>query len=154
MSSEPRTATTSSLPHSLSDVDRSAARYLHAVSVLSEFDSDRTTTGELQEQLNVSPASVTEMVSKLDDRGLLDHEKYRGVRLTDEGKALAREAGWRFCVVSTFFESVLEAAIDDEAAFDIGFTLPADGVFRLDDLVGPACLGRCPGSNDGERCVA
>lgn len=155
MASEPRTGIASSLPHSLSDIERSAARYLFAISALSESDSNRITTGELQEYLDVAPASVTEMVAKLDDRGLVEYEKYQGVMLTDQGDALATEAGWRFCVVSTFFESVLDMRVNDETAFDIGFVLPKDGVFRLRDLVDSACLGLCPASeDDSNRCMA
>jgi Mn-dependent DtxR family transcriptional regulator len=94
------------------------------------------------------------MVSKLDDRGLVEYEPYRGVALTDWGDAFATEAGWRFCVVSTFFRSVLDTTVEDRTAFDIGFVLPRDGVFRLHDLVGSACLGRCPASGDDRRrCV-
>lgn len=155
MASEPKTGTSSTLPHSLSDTNRSAARYLFAIYVLSGRDTDRITTGELQEYLNVAPASVTEMVSKLDDRGLVDYEKYQGVILTEQGDAVATEAGWRFCIVSTFCKSVLDLTVDDETAFDIGFVLPNDGVFRLRELVGSACLGLCPGSDDdSKRCVA
>jgi Mn-dependent DtxR family transcriptional regulator len=155
MASESETGTSSSFPHSLSNTKRSAARYLLAISVLSESDADRITTGELREYLNVAPASVTEMVSKLDDRGLVEYEKYQGVTLTDRGDTLATEAGWRFCVVSTFFESVLDMTVPDEKAFDIGFVLPKDGVFRLHDLVDSACLGLCPASDaDSKRCVA
>lgn len=154
MASEPETGSPSDLPHSLSDTERSTARYLFAISVLSESDTDRITTGELRAYLDVAPASVTEMVSKLDDRGLVEHEKYRGVRLTDRGDAFATEAGWRFCVVSTFFESALGTTVDDETAFAIGVVLPKDGVFRLRDLVDSACLGLCPASDDdSERCV-
>lgn len=91
------------------------------------------------------------MVSKLDDRGLVEYEKYQGVVLTDQGDALATEAGWRFCVVSTFFESVLDMTVTDEAAFDIGFVLPKDGVFRLRDLVDSNCLGLCPASDDDSK---
>lgn len=155
MASEPETGTSSSLPHALSDTERSAARYLFAISDLSESPSDRIATGELQEYLNVAPASVTEMVSKLADRGLVEYEKYRGVRLTDRGATLATEAGWRFCVVSTFFESELDVTVDDETAFDIAFALPKDGVFRLRELVDSGCLGLCPSSDDDpKRCAA
>lgn len=155
MASEPRMGSSSSPPHSLSDIERSAARYLFAISALSEPDSNQITTGELQEYLDVAPASVTEMISKLDDRGLVDYEKYQGVMLTDQGDALATEAGWRFCVVSTFFESVLDMRVNDETAFDIGFVLPKDGVFRLRDLVDSACLGLCPASDDdSKQCMA
>lgn len=155
MASEPEARGSSSLADSLSDTERSAARYLFAISVLSEHDTDRITTGELQGYLNVAPASVTEMVSKLDDRGLVEYKKYQGVTLTDRGDALATEAGWRFCVVSTFFESVLDTAVDNETAFDIGFVLPKDGVFRLRDLADSACLGLCPASDDDpKKCMA
>lgn len=103
----------------------------------------------------MSPASVTEMLSKLDDRGLVDYEKYRGVTLTDQGASLAADVGWRYCVVSTFFETVLDAPIDEETAFDVGFLLPKPGVFRLRELVDSACLGLCPEtSEEGDGCVA
>jgi DtxR family Mn-dependent transcriptional regulator len=62
--------------------------------------------------------------------------------------------GWRFCIVSSFFASVLDVTLDDETAFDIGFVLPKAGVFRLRDLVGSSCLDLCPGSDDDSRvCV-
>lgn len=154
MSSETRTGAPSSPSPPLSEVARSEARYLLAISVLSESGTDRITTGELQEHLNVTPASVTEMVSKLDDRELVDYEKYQGVTLAEQGEDLAARVGWRFCVVSTFFDSVLDTTLDDETAFDIGFVLPKTGVFRLRNLVGPTCLGLCPESRgDPGSCV-
>ncbi|GCF15171.1 iron-dependent repressor [Haloarcula mannanilytica] len=155
MSSELQTGSGSSLAPSVSDIERSAGRYLFAISVLSGPSTDRVTTGELQEFLAVTPASVTEMVGKLDERGLVDYEKYQGVRLTDRGATLASEVGWRFCVVSTFFDSELDTTLDDETAFDIGFVLPKNGLFRLRNRVDSACLGLCPESGgDGERCMS
>lgn len=145
----------SSLGPSLSDMERSTARYLYAISVLAESRTDRVSTGELREYLGVAAASVTEMVAKLDDRELVEYEKYRGVTLTDRGKTVATQAGWRFCVVATFFDSVLDTDLDEETAFDIGFVLPKTGVFRLRTLVDSACLGLCPDSSgDTEQCVA
>lgn len=94
------------------------------------------------------------MAVKLDDYDLVEYEPYRGVTLTDWGDAFAAEVGRRFCVVSTFFESVLETTVRDRTAFDIGFVLPRECVFRLHDLVAPACLGRCPASSNAPgRCV-
>ncbi|MFB6152627.1 MAG: metal-dependent transcriptional regulator [Halodesulfurarchaeum sp.] len=151
--SEPGTAST--LPEALSDIERGPARYLFAMAVLSTADTDRVTTGALQDYLQVTPASVTEMVSKLDDRGLVEYEKYHGVTLTEAGEALATEAGWRFCVMSTFFESVLELQVTDQTAFDIGYVLPQDGVVRLREMVDSGCLGLCPPSvDDTDRCMA
>jgi len=155
MSSELQTGSASSLTPSVSDIERSAGRYLFAISTLSAPGTDRVTTGELQEFLNVTPASVTEMLAKLNDQELVDYEKYQGVRLTDRGATLASEVGWRFCVVSTFFDAELDTTLDDETAFDIGFRLPKNGVFGLRNRVDSACLGLCPESNgDGERCMS
>lgn len=151
MSSETQSGTSTSL----SEIERRMARYLFAISVLRRPNTDRITTGELNEYLNVTPASVTEMVSKLDDRGLVDYEKYQGVILTDQGNALAMQAGWRFCAVSTFFDSVLDTRLDEKTAFDIGFVLPKNGVSRLLGHVNSACLKLCPESNgDVGGCVA
>jgi Mn-dependent DtxR family transcriptional regulator len=155
MASHPGQATPAPSLQPLSDVDRGAARYLLAIATLSMRGSDRITTGELQDYLNVTPATVTEKMSKLDGRGLVEHEKYRGVVLTDRGDAIAMQAGWRTCIVSTFFDRELDMTVDEETAFEIGFVLPTSGVFRLRELVGSSCLGLCPGSDDDSRvCVA
>lgn len=155
MSSESQSGPSPSFTPSLSDVEPGTARYLFAISLLSESGSDRVTTGELREYLSVAPASVTEMFSKLDGRGFVEYEKYRGATLTDRGQTLATEARWRFCVVATFFDSVLGATLDEETALEVSFALPEHGVFRLRDLIESECLNCCPEAEGGaERCVA
>ncbi len=58
--------------------------------------------------LDVSPASANEMIGKLENRGLLNHEKYKGVDLTDDGIAQAREALQNYCIIERFLIEVLE----------------------------------------------
>jgi len=154
MPSENRTRTWSSLPNTPPEIERAPARYLFAISVLSETGEDRTTTGELRKYLDVTPASVTEMLSKLDDRGLVDYERYRGATLTDRGETLAMRVSWRFCVVTTFFDSELDTRLDERTAFDIGFVLPKNSVSHLHELSGSPCLDLCPKARHGiDRCV-
>ena len=50
---------------------------------------DRVPTTALAERLDITAASVTGMVRKLAGLGLVDHEPYRGVRLTEKGKGIA-----------------------------------------------------------------
>lgn len=129
---------------------RTAGRYLLGIHWLWTGESDRVTTGELRESLAVSPASVTEMLGRLDERGLVDYEKYDGAKLTPRGETAAVELAWRFCVVTTFFKSVLGTDLDEETAYEIGYVLPEDGMFRLRELTDRPCLDRCPearGSN-------
>lgn len=147
---QPGVSSLSSMP---SEIERSAARYLFAVSILSET-GERIKTGELKDYLDVTPASATEMISKLDERGLTDYEKYHGVTLTKRGEAIARQTAWRFCIVSTYFDTELDTALDEQMAFNIAFTLPRDGVFSLRDLVSSPCLRLCPESGGGfDECV-
>jgi DtxR family Mn-dependent transcriptional regulator len=143
---------TSSPPASPSPqrVDRTAARYLFAIATLSE--GDRVTTGELQEYLGVAPASVTQMVSKLAERGLVDHEKYAGVTLTDDGEAVATRVVRRFCAVTNFFDSVLETTLDEQTAFEIGYQLPEAAVDRLRERTATSCLDRCPDAGTEDSC--
>lgn len=126
------------------DVGRSAGRYLLAVHWLSQSGPDRVRTGELRESLAVSAASVTEMVSRLDEQGLIDYEKYEGVRLTRQGQDVATRLAWRFCVVSNFFGSSLDTDLDDETSYAIGVTLPERGIFRLREMVAHPCIEACP----------
>src|ERR671935_1857144 len=49
------------------------------------------TTSALAAKLEVTPASATAMVKKLAGLGLVEHERYRGVRLTASGERMALE---------------------------------------------------------------
>jgi len=48
-------------------------------------------TNDLAERLRVTPASVSAMLKKLAERGLVVHERYKGVVLTPEGERVALE---------------------------------------------------------------
>ena len=64
--------------------------YLKSIFRLQERDQ-RVTTQALAERLQVAPASVTSMVKRLAQRGLLTYERYRGVELTEAGRRVAQE---------------------------------------------------------------
>jgi DtxR family Mn-dependent transcriptional regulator len=48
-------------------------------------------TNDLAERLGVTAGSVSAMVRKLSELGLVEHERYRGVLLTDHGRQVALE---------------------------------------------------------------
>lgn len=52
-------------------------------------DDIRVSTNALKAALTISAPSVTDMAQRLVKNGLVDYVKYRGVRLTDSGEALA-----------------------------------------------------------------
>jgi DtxR family Mn-dependent transcriptional regulator len=64
--------------------------YLKAIYSLAQSGEEVTTTG-VAGRLGVSAASVTAMIKRLAERGLLRHKRYQGVELTPEGRKLALE---------------------------------------------------------------
>ncbi len=54
-------------------------------------DGHPVATTDLAERLRVTPASVSAMLKKLAERGLVEHVPYRGVLLTPPGKRVALE---------------------------------------------------------------
>jgi len=67
--------------------------YVKAVYTLEalEGDEDGVSTTALAERLGVRPGSVSGMLRKLTALGLVVHEPYRGVRLTEQGRRVALE---------------------------------------------------------------
>ncbi|SDZ89383.1 iron (metal) dependent repressor, DtxR family [Haloplanus vescus] len=105
-----------------------ADQYLKAIYLIQEMEDGPAATGALADMLDVSPASANEMIGKLEDRGFAEHEKYKGVTLTDEGIVRARDAIQTYCIIERFLANVLdvddfrgearelEAVIDDTVA--------------------------------------
>jgi Mn-dependent DtxR family transcriptional regulator len=52
--------------------------------------------------LGISQASVTNMVKRLDAEGFVKHERYRGLILTEEGRAIARAVADRHRILTEF----------------------------------------------------
>ncbi|HEX2718204.1 MAG TPA: metal-dependent transcriptional regulator [Gemmatimonadaceae bacterium] len=65
------------------------------------------TTNDLAHRLGVAPASVTGMVKRLADQGLVTHEPYHGVRLTDRGRRAALRTLRRHRVIETYLVQAL-----------------------------------------------
>ena len=64
--------------------------YVKAIYTLDSGEGPVTTTA-LAERLDVRPASVSGMLPKLMELGLVEHEPYHGVRLTQRGTRVALE---------------------------------------------------------------
>ncbi len=65
--------------------------YAKAVYALETRGGAAVSTNDLAARLGVTPGSVSGMVRKLTDVGIVEHEPYHGVRLTDQGRRVALE---------------------------------------------------------------
>ena len=87
-------------------------------------------TKEISGQLAVAPASVTSMLGRLQEMGLVRYERYRGASLTDLGRAEALRLVRRHRLIETFllehlgydWQEVHEEAERLEHAVSDGFT--------------------------------
>jgi DtxR family Mn-dependent transcriptional regulator len=70
-------------------------------------DRDRVSTKALARQLQVKPASVTEMIGRLAQLGLVEHAPYRGVWLTEAGRRVALEMLRHHRLLETFLVEAL-----------------------------------------------
>ncbi len=65
--------------------------YAKAIYALQRRGGEVVSTNALAERLGVTAASASGMVKKLDELGLVEHQPYRGVSLTDDGRRVALE---------------------------------------------------------------
>ncbi|WP_084102368.1 metal-dependent transcriptional regulator [Demequina sp. NBRC 110051] len=81
--------------------------YLKAIYNAGEWSDDAVTVGVLAQRLSLSPSSVSELVRKLAGRGLVTHERYGSVDLTDEGRAIALATVRKHRLIETFLVEYL-----------------------------------------------
>ncbi|WP_435159456.1 metal-dependent transcriptional regulator [Haladaptatus sp. DFWS20] len=136
----------------MSEVSASVGRYLSTIHLVSESTGRPAKTGELATALDVSAASVTEMLASLESRDLATYEKYKGAMLTDEGEKTAREVMWKHCLAENFLEDDLE--IESPEAREMGQALSDEVATRLRELINHPCVGQCsaPQTEYSECC--
>jgi len=92
--------------------------YIKAIYTLQGDAGERVSTSALAETLDVTPPTVSSMLGKLADRGLVDREEYQGVTLTEEGEVVALEILRHHRLLEAFLTEALDydwADVHDEA---------------------------------------
>jgi len=80
--------------------------YLEAVRALGG-ERGSTSVTRLSKAMGVSKPSVTAAVSKLSDEGLVDHERYGAVVLTQRGRIVADDVWRRHSALRVFLAGIL-----------------------------------------------
>ena len=70
-------------------------------------------TGDIAKYMSVAPASVTTMLKKLSEYGLVEHTPYQGVRLTPKGETLSISLLRKHRLVERMLVDFLELPWDD-----------------------------------------
>jgi Mn-dependent DtxR family transcriptional regulator len=93
-------------------LSRSVEDYLKAIWSLVER-GEAASTSNIAQALDVQPASVSGMVKRLAEAGWVEHLRYRGVTLTDEGNREALRIVRRHRVLETYLSRRLGYSWDD-----------------------------------------
>lgn len=119
-----------------------AQDYIKVVWGLQEWSDAPVTTKDLAERLGVGPSTVSETVRRLVSQGLLDHERYGAIHLTEQGRRHALDMVRRHRLIETFLVQHLgytwdevhdEAEVLEHAVSDLM-------VHRIDEALGhPTC---------------
>ncbi len=87
--------------------------YLEAIYNLNE-EKGYVSAADISDRLGVKPPTVSNMVVNLAKDGYLEHERYRGMRLTASGEKIARSVIKRHQVISEFIAML---GVDDQTAY-------------------------------------
>ncbi|MFB6269013.1 MAG: metal-dependent transcriptional regulator [Halobacterium sp.] len=112
-----------------------ADQYLKTIFLVQQLEDGPAATGDLADRLGVSPASVNEMIGKLEERGLVTHEKYKGAEVTDAGETRARDALQTYCILERFLANVLDVDDFREEARQLEPVIDETVADRLDMII-------------------
>ena len=103
-----------------------------------QTEEGKVSTTSLSKNLNISPASVTEMIKKLAEEGTLVHTPYKGVALTPHGKKLALRIIRKHRLWEMFLVDVLKFSWDeiDEEAEKFEHIMSEKMEDKIDEVLG------------------
>jgi Mn-dependent DtxR family transcriptional regulator len=120
----------------MQEPSQSAEDYLERIHELIE-EKGYARVVDIASSLQVKQASVTSMVQKLGELGYLNYEKYRGLILTDKGRAVASKIQKRHETLSRFFSLFdLDSKTQQHDIEGIEHHLSPDTLDVLADLAG------------------
>lgn len=95
-------------------------------------------TKELAEELSVVPGSITNTIEHLEKHSLVEHEPYRGVKLTAKGEKLALDILRRHRLAERLLTDILEAEWSEvhESACKLEHALTKDVISLLEKRLG------------------
>jgi DtxR family Mn-dependent transcriptional regulator len=97
---------------SASEHSEAVQNYLRVIHKLQAEDGRAITTA-IARNLNVTAASATGMITKLAERGLVEHRPYRGVTLTSTGERAALEVVRHHRLLERYLVETLEVPLSD-----------------------------------------
>ncbi len=112
--------------------------YLKAIFHLEHDFHGEVSTNAIAESMETKPSSVTDMVQKLGEKKLLTYKRYKGVKLTAEGKKVATNVIRKHRLWEVFLVEKLNFHWDEvhEIAEQLEHIQSEELILRLDKFLG------------------
>jgi DtxR family transcriptional regulator, Mn-dependent transcriptional regulator len=81
--------------------------YLETIYKISQKEKT-VKTSKISKNLGITPASVSEMLKKLEKMGYVDYSQYKGVKLTDSGLKVAKNITRKHRLLERFLHDILK----------------------------------------------
>lgn len=113
---------------------------------------ERVSTSMISENLKIAPASATQMLKKLSDKGYVEYSPYKGAVLTESGLKIAKKVTRKHRLLERFLCDILKIKkekIHDQAC-EMEHTLSDDAERALCHLLEQP--NKCPGDSVIPEC--
>jgi len=122
----------------LQNMTAAEENYLKAIFKLSQEGVEVVSTNAIAAQMKTSAASVTDMIKRLAEKQMVVYVKYKGVELTAEGNAKAKEMVRNHRIWEVFLVEKLNFGWDEihDIAEQLEHIKSKDLIMRLDSFLG------------------
>lgn len=123
---------------SLLKLSTAEENYLKAIFKLSQQDTAPVSNNAISREMGTSAASVTDMITRLHKKKLINYQKHKGVRLTEKGAGIATHLVRKHRLWETFLVDKLKFNWDEvhEIAEQLEHIKSPTLVDRLDEFLG------------------
>ncbi|HMO39279.1 MAG TPA: metal-dependent transcriptional regulator [Saprospiraceae bacterium] len=122
----------------MENISHTEENYLKAIFKIAEREEKAASTNAISAEMSTSAASVTDMLKRLSEKGLIHYEKYKGVTLTANGDKIARHLIRKHRLWEVFLVDKLDFSWDEvhDMAEQLEHIQAPELVERLDAFLG------------------
>jgi len=119
----------------MSKISSAEEEYIKVISFLQDKNG-RARTTDVANKLGVRPSSATEMLKRLNEKGLIEYKPYYGSTLTREGKMVAKMLNTKYEIIKNFLQSIgIEEKIAAIDACNIEHILSSESVYHMKNML-------------------
>ena len=115
-------------------MDDSKEDYIRSIYELTSEGDGGAKTSELAEHMNVSDASATEALKKLEEEDLVCRAPYKGFTLSPVGKSEAEKLQKKYDILQDFFSNTLEVENAEQQANAVEHHITEEAADKISEL--------------------